>query len=125
MINRSDLHVTVHNTVWSFNAINTVDPYKDDKYKLQLPNRDCANWKKLNFLSPSEHVQLFVEYTNASLRDRRKYTTVPEFYKFFGILYAMTVHVLPTKCHYWTTDVSDLYPTSAFETHFRMGLHRF
>lgn len=75
--------------------------------------------------SPVEHIPMILEFSNNKLRNnRRSNLTKKELYKFFGILYAMTVQTISTSRDYWSVQ-DGLFPGPAFGKRFGMSKHRF
>lgn len=119
--------VQAHQTSWTFGMEETIDNYKDGKYKPRLHVRDPMSLSELDIwllFFPSEEIEHILACTNAHIRDKRKLVTKQEFYKVLGLLYAMSINVLHQRRDYWSP-AEGIFPGPSFGSRFGMGLHRF
>ena len=121
-----------HGLHWEHVPEVSVDTFSQNRKKFRLKwsndlpieNRTPVDYFLLLF--PVAATANFMEFTNAELKDANQRTlTKHEFFKFFGLLYAMTIVDYPTRRDYWGNSTSkDLFPKPDFGK-FGMGLNRF
>lgn len=123
--------VTAHETVWTFGNQVKIDTFKDGYYKPKLIRWTDDEVKKFSALKfweeffPLEFIPEILELSNTKLRaHRRSPLTKEELYKFFGILYAMTIQTISTNRDYWSVK-DGLFPAPAFGKRFGMSRNRF
>jgi hypothetical protein len=121
-----------HGLIWKQVSDVTVDEFSSPKFRFSIKWQNdlpIGNRRPFDFfwaLFPATAFESFIEFTNAELtKASQRVTTKGEFFRFIGLIYAMSIVSYGDRRSYWgLTDPGDLFPLPNFGK-YGIGVNRF